>query len=125
MNDMFLIACAAVVAVCFVVAYLASFSSKSASLCEAKIGEVYSFDYLQPLNGERRRWKARIVEPVVHFDKSTLNRMNASSNYRKIDPEFKRPNHLVTCETEDGEYRQFYCERAVNCKKPLISALFA
>ena len=125
MNDMFLIACAAVVAVCFVVAYLASFSSKSASLCEAKIGEVYSFDYLQPLNGERRRWKARIVEPVVHFDKSTLNRMNASSNYRKNDPEFKRTNHLVTCETEDGEYRQFYCERAVNCKKPLISALFA
>ena len=84
MNDMILIACAAVVAVCFVVAYLASFSSKSASLCEAKIGEVYSFDYLQPLNGERRRWKARIVEPVVHFDKSTLNRMNASSNLSLI-----------------------------------------
>ena len=124
MNDMFLIACAAVVAVCFVAAYLASFSSKSANLCEAKIGETYSFDYLQPLNGERRRWKATVVEPVVHFDKQTLAKMNSRSNYRKNDPEFKRTNHLVTCETQDGEYRQFYCERAVNCRKPLLAGLF-
>ena len=51
--------------------------------------------------------------------------MNRTSNYRKDDPDFERTNHLVTCEVEDGEYRQFYCERAVNCRKPLFGRLLA
>ena len=122
MNDMFLIGCAAAVAVCFILAYLATFSN-AASLCEAKIGQVYDFEYLQPLNGERKRWKARVVEPVSHFSNAKLEQMNRSSNYRRDDKDFKRTNHLVTCETQDGEYRQFYCERAVNCRKPLFGIL--
>jgi len=122
MNDMFLIGCAVAVALGFVLAYLATFSS-AANLCEAQIGQVYDFEYLQPLNGERKRWKARVVEPVVHLSDTTIDHMNRSSNYRKNDKDFKRTNHLVTCETQDGEYRQFYCERAVNCRKPLFGIL--
>ena len=89
MNDMFLIGCAAAVAVCFILAYLATFST-AASLCEAKIGQVYDFEYLQPLNGERKRWKARVVEPVSHFSNARLEQMNRSSNYRRDDKDFKR-----------------------------------
>ena len=125
MNDVFLIGCAVAVAICFVIAYIGSFATRQTSLCEAKEGDIFSFDYLQPLNGERRRWKAKVVEPVQFRSNETLRAMNKSSNYRKNDPEFQRTNHLVTCETQDGEYRQFYCERAVNCRKPLFGSLFA
>lgn len=125
MNDVVLFSLAGMVGVGFVFAYLACFVGKPASLCEAKIGEVYNFEYLQPLNGEAKRWKAKVVEPVVHLDDPTINRMNTRSNYRRNDPEFKRTNHLVTCETADGNIRQFYCERAVNCRKPLLQSLFA
>ena len=101
----------------------AVYGGSRASLCEAKPGQVYNFEYLQPLNGERKRWKARVVEPVSHFSNAKLEQMNRSSNYRRDDKDFKRTNHLVTCETQDGEYRQFYCERAVNCRKPLFGIL--
>ena len=125
MNDVVLFCLAAMIGIGFIFAYLACFVGKPASLCEAKIGEVYNFEYLQPLTGERKRWKAKVVEPVVHFDDRSIQRMNARSNYRRHDAEFKRTNHLVTCETNNGEYRQFYCERAVNCRKPLLASLFA
>ena len=114
MNDMLLIGCAVAVSICFVLAYLATFSSAAS---------LYDFEYLQPLNGERKRWKARVVEPVAHFSNARLEQMNNASNYRRDDKEFERTNHLVTCETKDGEYRQFYCERAVNCRKPLFGIL--
>ena len=124
MNDVFLFSLAGMVGIGFVFAYLACFVGKPASLCEAKVGEVFNFEYLQPLSGERKRWKAKVVEPVVHLDDPTISSMNSRSNYRRNDPEFKRTNHLVTCQTHDGEYRQFYCERAVNCRKPLLASLF-
>ena len=125
MNDVVLFSLAGMVGIGFVFAYLACFVGKPASLCEAKVGEVFDFEYLQPLSGERKRWKAKVVEPVVHLDDPTISSMNSRSNYRRNDPQFKRTNHLVTCQTHDGEYRQFYCERAVNCRKPLLGGLLA
>lgn len=125
MNDVVLFSLAGLVGIGFVFAYLACFVGKPASLCEAKIGEVYNFEYLQPLNGEPKRWKAKVVEPVVHLDDKAIRTMDARSNYRRNDPQFKRTNHLVTCETADGNIRQFYCERAVNCRKPLLGGLLA
>ena len=106
-------------------ALAAGFYGRPATLCEAKVGEVYNFDYLQPLNGESKRWMAKVVEPVCSLDDNAISRMNARSNYRRNDPKFQRTNHLVTCETKDGQIRQFYCERAENCRKPLFGSLIA
>jgi hypothetical protein len=94
------------------------------SLCEAKVGEVYNFEYLQPLNGEPERYLAKVISPVCTFDNSTIDRMNKRSSYRRNDSSFMRTNHLVTCKTQDGEVRQFYCERAINCRKPFLAGLF-
>ena len=123
MNDMVLLCLAALVGVGFIFAYLACFVGKPSSLCDAKAGETFSFEYLQPLTGERKRHKAKVVEPVVRLNDQQIEYMNRVSSYRKDDPHFQRTNHLVTCEVEDGEYRQFYCERAVNCRKPLLAGL--
>jgi len=91
-----------------------------ADLSTAKVGQVFNFEYLQPHNGDSKRVLARVIEPVVRFDGDTINRLNARSAYRRNDPEFKRTNHLVTCQTADGNIRQFYCERVRNCRKPLL-----
>lgn len=125
MNDMVLISGLVVIGVVGIFALMAGFYGRPATLCEAKVGEVYNFDYLQPLNGEPKRWMAKVVEPVVRLDDHTIARMNSRSSYRRNDPEFERTNHLVTCETKDGNIRQFYCERAENCRKPLFGSLFA
>ena len=114
-----------VVGIVGIFALAAGFYGRPATLCEAKVGEVYNFDYLQPLNGESKRWMAKVVEPVCSLDDNAISRMNARSNYRRNDPKFQRTNHLVTCETKDGQIRQFYCERAVNCRKPLFGSLIA
>ena len=101
------------------------YGGSRASLCEAKPGQVYNFEYLQPLNGDSKRVLARVLEPVEYRSNAKLERMNRISNYRKGDKVFQRTNHIVTCETHDGEIRQFYCERVKNCRKPLFGAVVA
>ena len=101
------------------------YGGRVASLCEAKPGQVFNFEYMQPLNGDSKRVLARVLEPVEYRSDAKLRAMNAHSNYRKNDPVFKRTNHIVTCETHDGEIRQFYCERVKNCRKPLFGGLVA
>ncbi len=123
MNDVYLFAAVAAIGCLIAFAIVMSIHGRPASLCDAKEGEVFSFEYLQPLTGERKRHLAKVVEPVIRFSDTDLKHMNSRSSYRKHDPEFQRTNHLVTCETGDGEYRQFYCERAVNCRKPLLAGL--
>lgn len=125
MNDMALISGLVVAGIVGIFALMAGFYGRPATLCEAKVGEVYNFDYLQPLNGEPKRWMAKVIEPVVCLNDNTIARMNARSSYRRNDPKFERSNHLVTCKTKDGNVRQFYCERAANCRKPLFGSLFA
>ena len=39
------------------------YGGSRASLCEAKPGQVYNFEYLQPLNGDSKRVLARVLEP--------------------------------------------------------------
>lgn len=94
-------------------------------LSTAKVGEVFNFEYLQPVTGDAKRVLARVIEPVVHLDDIAIQRMNARSNYRRYDPKFERTNHLVTCKTVDGNIRQFYCERVKNCRKPLLGSIVA
>jgi hypothetical protein len=93
------------------------------SLADAQVGEVYNFEYLQPHHGDPVRVLARVIEPVYTLTDDRIRRLNVSSNYRSNDPQFKRTRHLVTCETPNGEVRQFYAERARNIRKPLLAGL--
>ena len=115
-------------AVCFgivcglmALAYYAVYGGRKANLADAKVGQVFNFEYLQPLNGEPERYLAKVIEPVSTVDDSWIKIMNRRSNYRRNDPNFKRTNHLVTCKTVDGKIRNFYCERAINCRRPLFA----
>ena len=103
----------------------AVYGGNRASLCEAKPGQVYNFEYLQPLNGDSKRVLARVLDKPYKFSDSELRQMNRRSTYRRGDKDFKRTNHLVTCQTHDGEIRQFYCERVKNCRKPLFGSIVA
>ena len=96
-----------------------------ANLCNAKPGQIFNFEYMQPLNGEPKRVLAKVIEKPHKFSDSNLQRMNRLSSYRKNDPEFKRTNHIVTCKLHDGEIRQFYCERVKNCRKPLFGTIIS
>lgn len=91
-----------------------------ASLSTAKPGEVYSFEYEQPLHGEPKRFLAKVVEPVYTLDDNTIRKLNTRSYYRANDPQFKRTRHLVTCEMPNGEVRQFYAERTKNVRRTVF-----
>lgn len=118
-----LIAAGIVCAVVFFVMY-GVYGGRKADLCNAKVGQVFNFEYLQPVNGDPERYLAKVIENPVTLDDHTIARMNRRSSYRRNDPEFKRTNHLVTCQTADGNVRQFYCERVVNCRRPLLAGFF-
>ena len=65
------------------------------------------------------------VVDVCTLNENQISRLNATSNYRRYDSNFKRTNHLVTGESPDGTIRNFYAERVVNCRRPLFGgALF-
>jgi hypothetical protein len=99
------------------------YSGVHGSLANAKVGEVYNFEYLQPHHGDPVRVLARVVEPAYTLSDECIRRLNSTSNYRNNDPEFKRTRHLVTCETPNGDIRQFYAERAKNVRRPLLAGL--
>lgn len=94
-----------------------------ASLDHAKIGEVYNFEYEQPLHGDPERFLAKVIEPVYTLDDRQIARLNRKSSYRRGDASFKRTKNLVVCATPDGKIRQFYAERVKNCRKPLFAGL--
>ena len=87
------------------------------SLANAKVGEVYNFEYEQPVHGEHERVLAKVIEPVYTLDDFQIRRLNARSGYRRNDPNFKRTKHLVTCEMPNGEVRNFYAERTRNVRR--------
>lgn len=89
------------------------------SLSSANVGEVYNFEYLQPKQGTPERYMVKVVGVHTLTD-NQINKLNATSNYRRYDPVFQRTNHLVTGQSPDGTIRNFYAERVVNCKRPLL-----
>jgi len=100
-----------------------AFSGVHGSLSNAKIGEVYNFEYEQPLHGEHKRVLAKVIEPVYSLDDNAIRRLNRRSAYRRNDPVFQRTHHLVTCQTANGEIRQFYAERAKNVRRSLFGGV--
>ena len=87
------------------------------SLTNAKVGEVYNFEYEQPYHGDFERVLAKVIEPVHTLDDYQIRKLNARSAYRRNDPKFKRTKHLVTCEMADGSIRNFYAERTKNVRR--------
>lgn len=117
----FSVVCCGILMALVAFAYYAVYGGRKADLANAKVGQVFNFEYLQPLNGEPERYLAKVIEPVATLDESWIKLRDRRSNYRRNDPNFKRTNHLVTCKTVDGNIRQFYCERVVNCRRPLLA----
>lgn len=124
MENVFVITAVVAAVVCAVVWFSvqAIYGGSRANLANAKVGQVFNFEYLQPLNGEPERYLAKVIQPVASLDESWISLMNRRSNYRRNDPTFKRTNHLVTCKTMDGKIRQFYAERVINCRRPLLAS---
>lgn len=124
MNDMFYVGLGLLGVALFVgFAFYSTTRGISSNLSNAKVGQVYNFDYEQPLHGEHRRVLARVIEPVYTLDDNTIRKLNNRSSYRRNDPIFQRTNHLVTCQTFDGEIRQFYAERAKNVRRSLFGGV--
>lgn len=126
MNDVVSYSFFAIAIVSAVVAFALFhvYSGVNASLSAAKVGEVYNFEYLQPHKGDPERYMIKVVE-VSTLNERQISKLNTTSNYRKHDSNFMRTNHLVTGESPDGTVRNFYAERAVNCRRPLLGgALF-
>jgi len=69
------------------------YGGRVASLCEAKPGQVYNFEYMQPLNGDSKRVLARVLEPVEYRSDAKLRAMNAHSNYRRT---IRSSSELIT-----------------------------
>lgn len=98
------------------------FSGVHGSLANAKVGEVYNFEYEQPLHGDPDRFLAKVLD-VTTLDDAAIRRLNARSRYRRNDPVFQRTKHLVTCKTADGNVRHFYAERAKNVRRSLFGGV--
>ena len=94
-----------------------------ASMKTAKRGDIFNFTYQQPLAGDPERFLAKVLD-VHTLDEAAIRRLNARSRYRRDDPQFQRTSHLVTCAMPNGSVRNFYAERTMNCRKPLLAGAF-
>jgi hypothetical protein len=124
MNDLLMVSLIAAGVVCAVVAFAMFhvFSGVHGSLSSARAGDIFNFEYKQPLNGEPERYMAKVLD-VCTLDDSKIMRLNARSRYRKNDPNFQRSKHLVTARMPNGEVRNFYAERATNVRRPLLGSV--
>ena len=94
----------------------------NANLTEAKEGEVYRFEYLQPVTGKAERYMVKILDSYT-LSSDAIARLNKRSGYRKNDPNFMRTAHLVTGQCGDGTIRNFYAERTRNVRRPLLGGV--
>ena len=90
------------------------YSGVHGCLSSARVGEVYNFDYLQPLTGENERFLVKVLD-VATLSDDQISRLNARSNHRRSDNNFQRTRHLITGQSPDGSVRNFYAERVTNC----------
>ena len=126
MNDLFYVVIGAAVLFAGFLAVFAFqvYNGLHSSLTSARVGDIFNFEYEQPYHGEPERILARVIEPVHTLDEYQIRQLNARSNYRRNDPNFKRTKHLVTCEMSDGTVRNFYAERTRNVRKLPANSLF-
>ena len=96
-----------------------TYSGVHDSLSNARVGSVYNFEYQQPLAGDPERYMAKVLS-VHRLSNESIQRLNATSRYRRNDGQFVRTTHLVTAQTPDGKIRNFYAERTSNVRRPLL-----
>jgi len=123
-NDMLLVAgvVAAVVGGLFAFAVFHLYRGLNDSLTNAKVGNIYNFEYVQPVTGTPERYMAKVLG-VHQFTDDYISRLNAKSNYRRYDTNFQRGRNLVTAQTPDGKIRNFYAERTRNVRRPLLGGV--
>lgn len=125
MNEFVVVAgviCGVVAVIGFVLFHI--YSGTADTLSNARIGSVYNFQYEQPVTGDPERFMARVIS-VHRLSADSIQRLNATSRYRRHDDQFVRTTHLVTAQTPDGKIRNFYAERTRNVRRPLLGgALF-
>lgn len=121
-NEVFMALVGAGVVAAGLVAFVVSrmFGGVHGSLANARVGEVYNFDYEQPLHGTSKRVLAKVIEPVATLDDATIQRLNRRSYYRRNDPSFHRTKHLVRCKMPNGDVRHFYTERTSNVRRSIF-----
>ena len=123
MNDVFVfggVVCAVAGLVAFAVFHI--YRGLQDSLTNAKVGNIYNFEYVQPVTGTPERFMAKVLE-VHRFTDDYIARLNATSRYRRYDKDFQRSRHLVTAQTPDGKIRNFYAERTRNVRRPLLGGV--
>lgn len=98
------------------------YSGLTASLNNAKVGEIYNFEYLQPNEGDHERHLIKVIGVHV-LSAEAIQRLNSKSRYRYNDPVFQRTSHLVTGQSADGTIRNFYAERTQNVRRPLLGGV--
>lgn len=121
---MFTIAMITLATVCSLVAFALFhlYSGIHGNLTSAEVGEVYHFEYLQPVTGSYERFMAKVVA-IQEFSDDYISRLNSKSRYRRYDVNFHRTNHMVTAQTPDGKIRNFYAERTRNVRRPLLGGV--
>lgn len=122
MNDVYLIGMMFVAASIIGILLYNAVRGVHGNLTNAKIGEIYNFEYEQPLHGEPERYMAKVLE-IHRLSNENIQRLNATSNYRRNDASFQRTSHLVTAQTFDGKIRNFYAERTRNVRRPLLGSV--
>lgn len=105
-------------ALCLCSVALFSFLNMRVNFTNAKLNNVYNFDYVQPVTGERQRFLAKVIRNE-RWTLEDIMKLNFRSNYREYDSTFERAGNLITCIMPNGEYRKFWSNRVVNCKKVL------
>lgn len=126
MNDVLVFGFCAVSAIACLLAFALFniYRGVHGSLSNAKVGDVFNFEYLQPAKGDPERFLVKVLG-VNTLSEEQIRRLNAKSNYRRYDDSFQRTRHLITGRSADGTIRNFYAERVVNCRRPLLgSTLF-
>jgi hypothetical protein len=58
---------------------------------------------------------------VRKLTENDINRLYASSSYRRSDEVFERTETIVVCQMHDGKYRNFYAERTENCTQSTLA----
>lgn len=89
---------------------------------KAKIGDVISFHYLQPHHEDAPRSKELVVDKY-RMTEEAISRLNATSGYRKHDPNFMRNGDLIVTESPDGQHRQYYTGRGIMVRKHILGSI--
>lgn len=98
------------------IAVIAIYNLREYDFNRARVGETYNLTYLQPVTGDKRRYRVKVME-VRPMTEEDILRLDRTSNYRRYDPNFERSGNLVTGMTRDGKIRNFYARRTSRVRR--------